>query len=105
MSIPAMALMFAGGTYVGNQPDGPPTNVTQFLYDGTKVGYTWINGDRDAGIEYSYDGGSTVQGTLAPKTTSRNTAITLTVWNDAGNTFAVRHYDGALRSAWAAESV
>lgn len=96
----AMALLFNAAEYLGEPIDGPPTNVESYIYSGTKIGFSWTNGDVDASIQYSYDNGSTVEGELAPKTHQHDTGMAESVWNASGNTFAVRHIDGIYTTAW-----
>ena len=77
-------------------PDGAPSNVTEFTYQGgLRYGYSWTNYDSSYYTDYSYDSGSTVEGTLGPGTSERYTAQTSPVLG-----FAVRHRSGGLTSSW-----
>jgi hypothetical protein len=101
----AMALLMNAAEYLGTPPDGPPTNVGKYTYSGTKIGFDWTNGDIDAQLQVSRDGGSTVFESLAPKTTSWPSDLTQTAWDAAGYSFAVRHIDGIYTTSWAVYSL
>jgi hypothetical protein len=95
-----MAMLMNAAEYLGSPIDGPPTDVAEYIYSGTKIGYTWVVGDVDAQVQVSIDGGTTVDRTFAPKTVDWATGYTETAWDAAGYTFAVRHIDGIYTSAW-----
>ena len=97
-----MAMLMNAAEYVGSPIDGPPTNVAEYIYSGSKVGFTWTNGDSDAQVQVSIDGGSTVDRTFAAKTNDWPTGYTETFWDAQGYVFAVRHVDGIYTSAWVA---
>jgi hypothetical protein len=80
--------------------------VARFIHSGSKIGFSWTNGDADAQVQTSYDEGSTVEKTLAPKTNSDSNidGMTEAEWNASGNTFAVRHIDGIYTSAGVEEA-
>ena len=99
-----MAMLMNAAEYLGSPIAGPPTNVAEYIYAGTKVGFTWTNGDTDAQVQVSIDGGTTVAQTFAPKTNDWPTGYTETVWDTQGYVFAVRHIDGIYTSAWVEES-
>lgn len=89
--------MFAVAANLANVPgpDGPPSNVEQYTYQGgTKYGYQWVNYDSSYMTQYSYDYGSTVEGTLAAGRTQKDTVVQQLQ-------FAVRHVSGGLYSTWA----
>ena len=77
-------------------PNGPPSNVEEFTYQGgARYGYQWTNYDSSYYTDYSYDDGSTVEGQVGPGGTSIETGST-TPKTD----FAVRHASGGLYSSW-----
>jgi hypothetical protein len=96
-----LAMLINSAFYEGTAPDGPPTNVGTYTYSGTKIGFDWTNGDGDAQLQVSRDGGSTVFESLAARTTSWDSGLTQTAWNAAGYSFAVRHIDGIYTTSWA----
>jgi hypothetical protein len=89
-------MMFAVAADLANPlgPDGPPSNVTEYQEGSGKYGYEWVNYDSSYFTQYSYDGGSTVEGALGPGVTSKLTISRQLL-------FAVRHASGGLYSAWA----
>lgn len=95
-----MCMLMNASEYLGSPIAGPPYNLDKYVHSGPKIGFSWSNGDRDAEIDYSYDGGTTIKGVLAPQEASWNTVYTDATWDASGNTFAVRHRDGIYTSAW-----
>lgn len=93
---PGMAMLWAAAADLADPlgPNGPPSNVQQNQYGDGKYYYTWDNYDASYGIQYSYDNGSTVEGSLTPGTTHKDTI-------QQKPEFAVRHYQGSLYSDWA----
>lgn len=93
----AWAMLWAAAADLADPlgPNGPPSNVQENVYGNGKYYYTWDNYDASYGISISTDGGTSVYSNLPAGTTS---------W-DSGSAiptdFAVRHYQGALTSAWA----
>ncbi len=92
-------MQFAAGADLSSpEPDppvAPPTNVDWEYYSGTKILYTWTNGGYYS-TQYSYDSGSTVEGTLGPSQTTFASGST-----ELQLDFAVRHINGGYASAWA----
>jgi len=76
-------------------PDGPPSNISWYLYGGKYV-YTWDNYDSAYETQVSIDSGATV---LVTK------GAGVTEWNSGSPSltplFVVRHRQGGLFSSWA----
>ena len=91
----AMGLLWAAAADLAEQPapTGVPSNVTENQYGNGKYFYTWTNFDPAYNTQYSYDGGSTVESTLASGVTSVDTITQRT-------NFAVRHASGGEYSVW-----
>jgi hypothetical protein len=75
-------------------PDGPPYDLGWELYGG-KYAYFWTNYDNSYETEYSFDGGSTTEGTFGPG---------VAYWESGSSIFksqfALRHKSGGLFSSW-----
>jgi hypothetical protein len=81
-------------------PDGPPTNVSIYLYEGfSKVGVQWANGDPLATTEIGFNSTEDVEPTGATDLVGAGS----TSW-ESGDVnrcwFWVRHCRGGQYSAW-----
>jgi len=74
-------------------PNGPPSNVEEYITGAGKYGYQWVNYDEAYYTEYSYDEGLTPEGLLAPGVSQIDTVTQKLE-------FAVRHKQGKLYSVW-----
>lgn len=100
LDIVAGAAMFAAGANVdyGSSPLDPdePTNVSTYIYQaGEKWGIQWTSADPSYSTQYSFDGGSTVEGSVGA-----GQEYVEGFYTPVESLAAVRHRIGARFSDW-----